>query len=348
MENRLVSIIVPVYNVEKYLEECLDAILNQTYRKLQIILVDDGSPDRSGKICDEYAEKDSRVIVIHKNNEGVSSARNDGLAHADGDYIGFVDADDIIAPEMYEELVKAMEQENVDFCMCGYNDYVNGQLIPHEEPLPSGRCVQDEIRDKLLLPMIGTPLSRPACAAIMGSNCRVLYRNHIIKQNGIRFKKIKIAEDLLFHVEYMCKCTSAWVIPQCFYHYRLNTESATKSYKTHLYEELSEQHKLLKEVLMENSVYDPQIQEYLGGAWLYFMTWCIQNEAMDSNRKRSSKDKVLAMKRVRKDSEYQALLTAKNIVRISWKEQILFWMIKFGFYSLIVRYLATYSKMTRK
>lgn len=348
MKNRLVSIIVPVYKVEKYLEECLDSILSQTYRNLQVILVDDGSPDRSGDICDEYARKDSRIVVLHKNNEGVSAARNDGLAHANGDYIGFVDADDVIVPEMYEELVKAMEQENVDFCMGGYSDFINGQLKPHEEPLPEGRCGQHDIRNKLLLPMIGSPLRSPACAAIMGSNCRVLYRKSIIEENGIRFRKIKIAEDLLFHVEYMCKCSSAWVMRQYFYHYRLNTESATKSYKTHLYEELSEQHKLLKEVLMENSMYDSEIQEYLGGAWLYFMTWCIQNEAMDSNRKRSTKDKVLAMKRVRKDPEYQTLLNAKNILRISWKEQILFWMIKFGCYRLIIGYLATYSNMSRK
>ncbi|OUQ56652.1 hypothetical protein B5E58_10530, partial [Tyzzerella sp. An114] len=96
MENKKISVIVPIYNVEKYLNRCVDSIINQTYKNLEIILVDDGSPDNCGKICDEYAKKDNRIKVVHKENGGVSSARNVGLNIATGDYIGFVDGDDWI------------------------------------------------------------------------------------------------------------------------------------------------------------------------------------------------------------------------------------------------------------
>ena len=115
-----ISVIVPVYNCEKYLPSCLDSILNQTYTSLQIILVDDGSPDKSGIICDQYAAKDSRIQVIHQKNQGVSAARNAGLACADGDAVGFVDSDDTIDADMYETLTSLMLAHKADVAVCGY------------------------------------------------------------------------------------------------------------------------------------------------------------------------------------------------------------------------------------
>lgn len=117
-ETELISIIVPVYNVEQYLERCIDSIIGQTYKNLEIILVDDGSTDKSGGICDGYVEKDSRVKVYHKPNGGLSSARNKGLEMAVGKYIGFVDSDDYIASDMYESLHRYM-REDVDIVSCG-------------------------------------------------------------------------------------------------------------------------------------------------------------------------------------------------------------------------------------
>ena len=115
----MISVIVPVYNVEKYIRQCLDSIVGQTYQDLEIILVDDGSPDSSGAICDEYAEKDSRIKVIHKQNEGQSIARNVGMQTATGDFIGFVDSDDSIDLEMFEKLFSAID--GVDIAICGHN-----------------------------------------------------------------------------------------------------------------------------------------------------------------------------------------------------------------------------------
>lgn len=117
--NPKVSIIVPVYKVEKYLRKCIDSILNQTYENLEIILVNDGSPDNCGEICDEYAEKYSKIIVIHKQNGGLSSARNAGLDVATGDYIGFVDSDDWIEPNMYQRLMENAIKYNAEISVAG-------------------------------------------------------------------------------------------------------------------------------------------------------------------------------------------------------------------------------------
>lgn len=115
----MISVIVPVYNVEPYLVKCLDSILAQTYRDLEILLIDDGSTDQCGQICDEYAKTDSRISVIHTENRGLAAARNQGLDHASGAYIGFVDSDDWIEPEMYECMMKTAEETDADVVECG-------------------------------------------------------------------------------------------------------------------------------------------------------------------------------------------------------------------------------------
>lgn len=126
----LISIIVPVYNTENYLTKCLDSIINQTYKNLEIILIDDGSTDNSGKICDKYAKRDKRIVVIHKTNGGVSSARNLGLKIANGSYIGFVDADDWIADDMYEILYVNLKKFNADISVCKFkNIYTRNNII---------------------------------------------------------------------------------------------------------------------------------------------------------------------------------------------------------------------------
>lgn len=117
-----ISIIVPVYNVEEYLEKCIESILNQTFKNFELILVDDGSTDKSGKICDKYEKIDNRIKVIHKNNEGQSSARNAGLDIACGKYIGFVDSDDSIHPRMYEILYDLIQNHNADISCCNYRE----------------------------------------------------------------------------------------------------------------------------------------------------------------------------------------------------------------------------------
>lgn len=125
-----ISIIVPVYNVEKYIHRCIDSILAQTFTDFELILVNDGSPDQCGKICDRYAENDTRIKVIHKKNGGLSDARNFGLEIAQGDFIGFVDSDDYIEKDMYEKLIKACKDSNLKLAMCGRYKVLGEELKP--------------------------------------------------------------------------------------------------------------------------------------------------------------------------------------------------------------------------
>ena len=143
--NSKISIIVPIYNVEKYLRKCIDSILNQSYDNLQIILVDDGSPDNCPKICDEYLNKDNRIQVIHKSNGGLSSARNAGIKVANGKYIAFIDSDDYIELNMIEKLVNAIEKSNADLCICGIR-WVNkdGTLFTKVAKSPIKNIVYDD------------------------------------------------------------------------------------------------------------------------------------------------------------------------------------------------------------
>ena len=148
-ENKIMlSIIVPVYNVEKYLEDCIESLLNQTYKNYEIILVDDGSTDSSGKICDIVAESSSKIKVIHKENGGLSSARNTGLRVARGRYIGFVDSDDYILPTMYEKLIYSMSRYKAQIASCQYFTFDTNDILKEKVVETKGNCIQGKFCDK--------------------------------------------------------------------------------------------------------------------------------------------------------------------------------------------------------
>ena len=134
MEKPLISIIIPVYKVEKYLEKCIKSVLDQTYKNLQIILVDDGSPDNCGNICDNYAKIDNRIEVIHKENGGLSDARNVGLKKARGKYIGFVDSDDYVSNEMFENMYNTLVNNNADVSICNFYTVIDNKNIIKNAP----------------------------------------------------------------------------------------------------------------------------------------------------------------------------------------------------------------------
>ncbi len=196
MEN-LISIIIPVYNGEKYLSKCIDSILSQTYQNLEIILVDDGSIDSSPKICDEYSKKDNRIKVIHKKNGGVSSARNIGIAESTGDYIGFVDSDDYIELNMYENLFKALKDNNTEISMCGYNELENNKItksiIPNQNTI-SGEELLKDIFEELFRPVVWNKLFK-RCLFFNGSNQICFPENVTFGEDALMIVSILNATD---------------------------------------------------------------------------------------------------------------------------------------------------------
>jgi glycosyltransferase involved in cell wall biosynthesis len=190
--NPLISIIVPVYNVEKYLSKCLDSIVNQTYKNLEIILIDDGSTDNSGDICDEYANKDNRIKVIHKSNGGISDARNKGLDIAKGEYIGFVDSDDYIAEDMYEYLYNFVIENDLDVAMCASCNVYQGKIIYHK----NFESIILDKKEKIIENIFINP-SGGSAVSVWGK----LFKYNVIKD--IRFDFGKTCEDVYFVLKWI-------------------------------------------------------------------------------------------------------------------------------------------------
>ena len=222
-----ISIIVKVYNEEKYLEKCIDSILNQSYQNLEIILIDDGSTDNSGSICDEYKKKDKRVQVIHQKNQGQSSARNAGLNIAKGSYIGFVDSDDWIEQNMYEKLYKNICLYNADIATCSYVlEYEDNNIKTTELEEQLLELFEKKNQKMLLKNFLNREL-------YFSGPCDKLYRMSIFE--NIRFPENQFYEDNYIALELMLKAEKIAVGNGKYYHYRQHINSTTKSYSDKKY-----------------------------------------------------------------------------------------------------------------
>lgn len=240
--NPKVSIIVPIYNVEKYLSRCLDSIFNQTLQEIEVIAVNDGSTDRCLDILLNYKKKDPRLKIINKENEGVSAARNNGLEVANGEYLGFVDPDDWIEMNMYEDLYTLAEEENADVVMCSYirefgTHSKEKQFNITEQVKFIGTEVHEKVMRRLIGPL-GEEVGSPELLDAWGTVWSKLYRAKLIRDNNITFTdlhEIGTNEDSLFNIEVLYYSNSFIFTNKHFYHYwRGNTSSVTSNYKPNL------------------------------------------------------------------------------------------------------------------
>ncbi len=220
MNNYKVSIIVPVYRCEKYLERCVCSILNQTYNNIECILVDDGSDDNSPKICDSFCNKDKRVRVLHQKNFGVSVARNAGLEAATGEIIGFVDSDDFIDETMIEELILPfLTDQRVDVSICNIRRMKDNssKIYSFSYNFSDGVYPGKQLADLTLMPN-----------EIDGFVFIKLFKKYIIDKERIRFDKdIKYMEDVLFSFQYLMHCNFGYVTSKNLYNYFVNENSVT-------------------------------------------------------------------------------------------------------------------------
>lgn len=207
MHEFVISIIIPTYNVEKHIRRCVESIIAQTYKNWELILVDDGSPDNSGSICDEYAENDERIIVIHKQNGGSASARNAGLSVATGDYITFVDGDDWIEKDGLEKMMLCAESTDADIVMADFTiEHSDGSCFVQKE----GFCNPDAT--ELIKAMMTGKLH--------GSNCNKIYRRSLIVANDIHFiDGADYTEDLAFNIKLLTLTNKIAYLPIAYYHY---------------------------------------------------------------------------------------------------------------------------------
>lgn len=215
--DELISVIVPVYKAQAYLDECVTSVLGQTYRNLELILVDDGSPDNSGAMCEVWARRDERVRVLHQKNAGPGAARNTGMEAAKGTFLSFVDSDDTIHPSFLEKLHDGME--DAQLAVCGID------------------CEEEELQqltaEKVSLARLSQTPSRYAGPVYVNSCVNKMYRVDIIRQHSLCIDvSMRRAEDVCFVAQYLKHCQYICVIPDRLYHYRSNEASITHTFYT--------------------------------------------------------------------------------------------------------------------
>lgn len=211
-----ISIVVPVYNVEKYLHRCLESILGQTMKELEIILIDDGSTDRSGEICDEYKERDNRIQVVHKKNGGLSDARNAGARLASEDYVIFLDSDDYIASDMMETLYALAKESDADMSVCGVYNVYGEREIPQYHETEKFTCTGEEAFMHIL-----------QGKKIPGTVCNKLIKRQIVQQ--IEFPAGRLYEDAFYTLDLVQRVESVSVTTKPMYYYAHRQDSITTS-----------------------------------------------------------------------------------------------------------------------
>lgn len=245
-----VSIIIPVYNVEEYIEKCIESLIQQTFSDIEIIVVNDGSTDNSGLICDDMANKDSRIKVIHKNNQGVSSARNVGIKNSKGKYIHFVDADDTVEKNIIEKLVNKMKEKNMDLALCGYRRLYIEHGCKMKTKEYDVKHFEGSIKD------IGFLLEHLLKNGLIQGPCWKLFKKEIIEKYNIKFpEEYSFGEDTIFVYKYLLYCKEISIVPGCLYNYIDHQSNSLSSQvgkdKMNTYLEI---HQLLKANLLKHDI----------------------------------------------------------------------------------------------
>ncbi len=254
-----VSFVIPVYNVEKYISKCLESVINQSYNQLEIICVNDGSPDNCEKIISDYMKSDSRIILINQENQGLSGARNTGLKRATGEYIIFLDGDDWIDPETVETALDEMKKENASLVMWSYIREFENVSSP-KDVFAKDRIVfsGDEMKNTLhrrMAGLRGAELSNPGDADSAVTAWGKMYKTEKIKNCLFTDTKIVGTEDALFSLTALCNIDKAVFINRHFNHYRKdNSVSLTRSCKKNLFNQWQELYSRMEKEIKENNL----------------------------------------------------------------------------------------------
>jgi len=322
-----VSIIIPIYNVEKYLDRCVKSILSQTLKEIEIILVDDGSPDGCPAMCDEYAKQDSRIKVIHKKNEGLGFARNSGLEVATGEYVAFVDSDDFVDLQMYERLFVTAKKQNLDTCYCGFiRHYENGSVKTKIEVSNYTEFNGNNSISDFLLDMVGPEPSFRSDVKYMMCVWKAIYSKTLIDKYKIRFcsERQFVSEDIIFHLDYLPKASKVGFIPDNLYYYCIN--GTTTLSNTYSREKFERNKTFLKEVKRKLDVLYPTnvyLNHYYRMCFLYLRVSITQEI---NSQQYPNKNNV---KELLNDEFFKPMLKYYPYSRMDIKHRFIFFLIKY-------------------
>lgn len=336
-----ISVIVPVYKTEQYLKRCVDSIINQTYPNLEIILVDDGSPDKCPEICDRFAETDKRIKVIHTQNAGVSAARNVGLDAATGEYLAFVDSDDYIDSTMYEEMMTLAQKSSCDLIMCDcvkeFPDHT--ELYTHD--IRVGYYSKQELKTEyyphlLMMENVEYP------ATI--SNWLFLFKKELLKENSekeeIRYiSGIRFSEDLLFGAQLMRNAESFFYMKgKALYHYFINPSSATHIYAPDKWDNYCRLYQKIRDYFWNDSEFDFKRQVDL--CLLFFLYNTIGDIRGASGI--IQKEKIEKIKNILDNEEVRHMFRRICILNlpVSWKQKVITFCYKYRIgINLLIKHL---------
>lgn len=317
------SIVLPIYNVERYLQRCLDSVLGQTYKNYEVIMVDDGSTDNCPAICDNYAAKDARVKVIHKQNAGLGMARNTGIKNATGDYICFFDSDDFVTTNLLELCAKELEKENYDIVAFDYSDYKDGKVINSPKRAAKTVFKSERVRSEFLKLMIYNAgnIERIHCCA-----WNKVYSMQLIRRIGFRFvsEKEYISEDYFSNLILFSEVNSVLVLPDKLYFYCYNGESLTHSYNPQRFDKIIYQYEqsliecdeLGYSTDIKNAIAFQMLDNFIGAVRLLL------------NSELSKKQKKQILKNVVSSPRYQKLFSDLDMKEESLSRKILVCLLK--------------------
>lgn len=335
--NQLISVIVPVYNAEKYLDKCVNSIINQKYKELEIILVDDGSKDNSLDLCKKYAEKDNRIKVIHKENGGVSTARNTGIEASRGDFIAFVDSDDYIDENMYFNMIQKVKKYSCDMVMCDcYKVNVgNKEIFTHD--IRAGFYDKDQLYkeyfDKLL--MLDS-INYPATI----SNWVMLIKSDIIKDKKLKYiEGVRYSEDLLFGSQVMYYTNRFYYLKgECYYNYINNPISATSTYYEKKWDNFVQLYYEIKRFFQNKTDFDFSKQIYY---CLLFFVYNSVGDIYGSNKSYPEKKKKILKILNNQDVKEMFKNIDINSLNMSKKQKLITYCYKYKiFIGLLISYMS--------
>lgn len=314
----MISVIVPVYKVEKYLRQCLDSLAAQTLDDIEIIIVDDGSPDGCPEICDEYAAKDARMKVVHKQNGGLLSARKAGVAASSGDYIGFVDGDDWVEPETFMNMHNAIIKYSPDMVLsdflCDYGDCIEPSDQCFEEGFYDRARLESEIFPKMLFDgrfyRFGV---NPNCWS------KLVKRELIEKNLSPVDERIRMGEDAAFIYPCMLDSQSITCVKTPTYHYRITEQSMSNAYDERLKDIILLPYKRLKE---KNAESDFDISSQLDYYLLYMVNFLLRNEAKKANA-HSKKERRAVIENICADGDIRSAAARVDTKKLSTHTRLL-------------------------
>lgn len=340
-----ISIVVPVFNAEKYLSRCIDSILNQYVKNIEIILVNDGSTDKSADICNKYAIKYGDLIkVIHQKNQGVSAARNEGIKIAKGKYISFIDSDDWVDKEMYAEILDIFNKHNVDFVKCSAKRIYKDRVEATPNPMEPGYYDRDKIIKEIYPRMI---ISNKLATNAIVSASTCVYNLEFIRNNNILFNKnIKHFEDLLFNINVIINSNSFYYMKDnYFYNYFCNDESVTQKLDFNKWIHLKKSKNEIENFLVENNY----IHEFKNQINLFTVNLA-HIAIQESHKIKGFSNRQKYIYRIMNDKELIKSFKKQKITDINWKRKFLYTLIRYrcSYLYTVISYKSNLYKLRLK